>query len=424
VQDLVGVKLTYNAIAGGSAERLAALSDGVFAVAMTLLVLDVRAPAVEAIHSELDLRRALIALTPRLVMYVMTFLTLGIFWVGQQTQLNHLARSDRSLTWVHLWFLLAVSMTPFSTTLLAQFTRYRSALLIYWANIALLGLTLFLSWQCAMRAKLIKPEVSQQTSEAIKRRIVIAQCWYVVGAALCAIDTYWSIGWIVTIQLFYAIAPRLPRRRKAATSALAVAIAVTLAVTFAAPVRAQEEAPISLGLVIDNSGGMRDQRKAMLDAVQTVFDLSNPPDEFFVMEFSDQVYLDQAFTSDPNKIGEALDKAEFHSFARIGSALTLALDYAKQRHKNAKTALLLITRGDDDPNRQAVNDLTRKAREDGIPIYCVGLLQGEDSGLRKEARRLLDALAKDSGGIAYYPNGSGEEDQMVHQLLRQLRGLP
>ncbi len=416
------MRLTYNAIAGGSAERLAALSDGVFAVAMTLLVLDVRAPAVEAIHSELDLRRALIALTPRLVMYVMTFLTLGIFWVGQQTQLNHLARSDRSLTWVHLWFLLAVSMTPFSTTLLAQFTRYRSALLIYWGNIALLGLTLFLSWQCAMRAKLIKPEVSQQTSDAIKRRIVIAQCWYVVGAALCAIDTYWSIGWIVTIQLFYAIAPRLPRRRKAVATALAVTLAVTLAVAFTAPVCAQAEAPISLGLVIDHSGGMRAQRKAMLDATQTVLDLSNPPDEFFVVGFSDQVFLDQGFTSDPKKIGQALDKSESRSFARIGNALGLALDYAKQHHKNAKTALLLITRGDDDPNSQTVNELTHRAREDGVPIYCFGFLQGEDSSLRREARRLLDTFAKDSGGAAYYPNGSGEVDQMIHLFFRQLRG--
>lgn len=298
------MRLTYNAIAGGSAERLAALSDGVFAVAMTLLVLDIRAPAVEAIHNELDLRRALVALTPRLVMYVMTFLTLGIFWVGQQTQLNHLARSDRSLTWIHLWFLLAVCMTPFSTTLLAEFTRYRSALLIYWANIALMGLTLFLSWQCAMRSKLVKPEVSRQTSDSIKRRILVAQCWYVVGASLCAINTYWSIGWIVTIQLFYAIAPRLPRRAKATAALLAVALTVAVAV----PACAQQEAPISIGFVIDNSGAMRDQRRLLLDAVNTVLDASNPPDEFSVLGFNDKAYLDQEFTSDPKKIGQPLDK--------------------------------------------------------------------------------------------------------------------
>jgi len=89
---------SYNRIAGQSVERLAALSDGIFAVAMTLLVLDLRAPAAEAVHDERDLWRALVALSPRLVMYTMSFLTLGIFWVGQQTQLNHLARSDRSLS--------------------------------------------------------------------------------------------------------------------------------------------------------------------------------------------------------------------------------------------------------------------------------------------------------------------------------------
>ena len=82
--------------------RLAALSDGIFAVAMTLLVLDLRAPAAEAIHSEHELWRTLVA--PRLVMYLMSFMTLGIFWLGQYTQLNHLQRSSRSLTWIHLAF--------------------------------------------------------------------------------------------------------------------------------------------------------------------------------------------------------------------------------------------------------------------------------------------------------------------------------
>ena len=106
------MKSAYNRIAGQSVERLAALSDGVFAVAMTLLVLDLRAPALQRIHSEHELSHALLSLSPQLLMYVMTFLTLGIFWVGQQTQLNHLARSDRSLAWIHILFLFAVSIAP------------------------------------------------------------------------------------------------------------------------------------------------------------------------------------------------------------------------------------------------------------------------------------------------------------------------
>jgi uncharacterized membrane protein len=106
------VRSLYNRIAGQNLERLAALSDGVFAVAMTLLVLDLRAPAAEAIHSEHDLLTALIALAPRLVTYLMSFLTLGIFWLGQQTQLDRLARSDRDLTWIHIAFLCAVTLVP------------------------------------------------------------------------------------------------------------------------------------------------------------------------------------------------------------------------------------------------------------------------------------------------------------------------
>src|ERR1700684_1893584 len=133
---------SYNRIAGQSVERLAALSDGIFAVGMTLLVLDLHVPLREAIHSEHDLLQGVAALAPRLLMYMMSFLTLGIFWVGQQSQLNHLERSDRSLSWLHMAFLFFVSMTPFSTTLLAEFSAYRIALLVYWLNILMLGAAL------------------------------------------------------------------------------------------------------------------------------------------------------------------------------------------------------------------------------------------------------------------------------------------
>ncbi len=202
----------YNQVAGQSVERLAALSDGVFAVAMTLLVLDLHAPAVEAIHSEQGLWDALLALGPRLLMFAMSFLTLGLFWVGQQTQLNHLERSERSLSWLHLVFLFAVSLTPFSTSLLAEFLQYHVALLAYWLNILFLGATLFFSWTCAIGNGLIDGDLPAATISAIRRRILIAQTFYAFGAALCLIDTYWSIGFIVTVQLCYALGLRWPRR--------------------------------------------------------------------------------------------------------------------------------------------------------------------------------------------------------------------
>ena len=203
---------SYNRIAGQNAERLAALSDGVFAVAMTLLVLDLHAPAAEAIHSEHELWRALVPLAPQLFMYMMSFMTLGIFWVGQQTQLNHLRRSGRNLTWIHLGFLLVVTMTPFSTSLLAEHTEYRLALLVYWLNIFLLGAMLYWSWVCAIGSGLVKEDMPAHVSDAIKRRILIAQSLYAFGALLCFFNTYWSIAFIVLVQLNYVIAPRFGKR--------------------------------------------------------------------------------------------------------------------------------------------------------------------------------------------------------------------
>jgi uncharacterized membrane protein len=199
----------YNAIAGQSVERLAALSDGVFAVAMTLLVLDLRVPVREAIHGDQDLWRALLALFPQIVTYLMSFLTLGIFWIGQQTQLNHLSRSDRSLSWIHLFFLFSVTLVPFSTRLLSEFISFRTALIVYWLNILLLGVTLYLSWLCASTTGLVSADMPSDVPTAIKRRIIVAQALYAFGALLCVFSTYWSMAFIVLVQLNYAIAPKI-----------------------------------------------------------------------------------------------------------------------------------------------------------------------------------------------------------------------
>ncbi len=198
----------YNAIAGQSVERLAALSDGLFAVAMTLLVLDLKVPAADAIASDRALLAALGVLAPRLVVYLMSFLTLGIFWVGQQVQLSHFARGDRHLTWIHLVFLFAISLMPFSTSLMAEFITLRTALLLYWLNIVALGGLLYASWRYAMHAGLIEADVSDVIDRSVERRIYIAQALYAVGASLCLFSTYWSIGFIILVQMVYVVGPR------------------------------------------------------------------------------------------------------------------------------------------------------------------------------------------------------------------------
>jgi uncharacterized membrane protein len=144
----------------------------------------------------------------------MSFLTLGIFWAGQQTQLNHLAEGSRDLTWIHLGFLFTITVLPLSTRLLAEFITYRGALLIYWLNILAPGLMLYWSWKYATRAGLVKEDTPYEVSASICKRIVIAQSLYAAGAALCVIDTWVSIAAIVLVQLNYVLAPRWGRQQK------------------------------------------------------------------------------------------------------------------------------------------------------------------------------------------------------------------
>lgn len=199
----------YDQIAGKSVERLAAISDGIFAVAMTLLVLDLKDPARELIHQERDLVQALISMFPQFVTYLLSFLTLAIIWNGQQAQLNVFSKTNRSLTYIHMAFLFTVSMMPFSTRLLSEYIGFRTALLCYWFNIFLLGFTLFWSWIYASRTGLIKEETPAGVRKAILRRVIGAQALYAIGASLCVVNTYVSIAVIILFQLNFAIAPKI-----------------------------------------------------------------------------------------------------------------------------------------------------------------------------------------------------------------------
>jgi uncharacterized membrane protein len=204
---------TYNEIAGQSAERLAALSDGVFAIAMTLLVLDLRVPHAVLVLGEGDLfRHVFVALAPRFVPYLLSFVSLGIYWVAQQTQLNHFTKTDRNLTWIQLGFLLGVTLIPFSTVVLAEYIGYRLAVVTYWLNLLLLGGTLLVSIRYAARAGLLKELVTPELRAAHERRIIRYQTGYAVGAALCYVSSYLSIAVIILLQLSAVFNPRVVRR--------------------------------------------------------------------------------------------------------------------------------------------------------------------------------------------------------------------
>src|SRR5258708_6543083 len=131
----------------------------------------------------------------------MNLFMLGVFWVGQQSQLNLLAQSDRKFTWIHLVFLLVVSLMPFSTALLASFITYRLAFVVYWLNILFPGIMLFVSVQYAWRAGLVKENTTTEIRSAHERRIIISQALYAFCALLCIVNTYLSVACIILMQL-------------------------------------------------------------------------------------------------------------------------------------------------------------------------------------------------------------------------------
>jgi uncharacterized membrane protein len=209
----------YPQIAGQSVSRLEAISDGIFAVAMTLLVLDLAIKGTTVPHgqhplwtpgafgSEREALKELRGLAPKVVPYVMSFMTLGIFWVGQQTQLNHLERANRQLTYIHLTFLSAVTLMPFSTRFLSAYLTYRIPFLVYWLNLLLAGWLLFASLVYAGRNGLFKAEATAEIRASLRRRIYVYQSCYLVALSLSVINTYVSLGVFVAVQLIAIISP-------------------------------------------------------------------------------------------------------------------------------------------------------------------------------------------------------------------------
>lgn len=211
-----GPRRVFNQFAGTSIDRLAGISDGIFSVGMTLLVLGLAVkPLRGAATTNSELWTALTNLGPNVLVYVMSFMTLGIFWVGQSTQIGHLARSNRHYVWIHLVFLLAVTVVPFSTALLAAFPTLQVALVEYWLNIVVLGGILFAALEYAVRAHLFQESEEPELVRLMRGRILIAQSLYAVATAMSLFFSTWvSIALIVLIQLNYVIAPRIPILRR------------------------------------------------------------------------------------------------------------------------------------------------------------------------------------------------------------------
>jgi uncharacterized membrane protein len=175
----------YNALSGRDLERVLVLVDGVFAIVMTLLVLDLRLPDLEATTSR-ELWDQLTDLGPQLAAYALSFSMLGTFWLAEHTLLGHVRASDRTLAWTVITFLFFVTTLPFTAATLADHVDLRLAVWLYWLNLLLLGLCL--GWQLLHATRVGALDRDDQAVSLIWRRLLLAQTLYAVGALLTVVD--------------------------------------------------------------------------------------------------------------------------------------------------------------------------------------------------------------------------------------------
>src|SRR5579884_530830 len=185
----------------------------------------------------------------------------------------------------------------------------------------------------------------------------------------------------------------------------------------------REDVPISLGIIIDNSGSMRPRRSRVERASLDLVRASNPQDEVFVVNFNDEAYLDVPFTSDIKKMEEGIARIDSRGGTALRDSIRMSMDYLKKEGKKDKKVLLVVTDGADTASndRDTLEKLVEKAHKDEILIYAIGLLNEEEPHEAKKAKRVLNALTTASGGIAFYPKQDSDVDQLALEVAHDIR---
>lgn len=181
----------------------------------------------------------------------------------------------------------------------------------------------------------------------------------------------------------------------------------------------REDIPVAVGIVIDNSGSMRDKRPAVNQAALNFVRSSNPQDEVFVVNFNDEYYLDQDFTSTVPKLKDALEKIEARGGTALYDALVASADHLKKNARLEKKVLLVVTDGEDNASRESLEQAVRRLQaENGPTVYTIGLLGGER---QRRARRALATVAEDTGGVAFFPKDLSEVDSITQEVAHDIR---
>jgi uncharacterized membrane protein len=201
-------------IAGLSVNRVEALADGIFAVAMTILVLDLHVPDLAHDAPDLLVQQQLAALLPRAVAYVSGFVVLGTMWVGHHIHMHFIRRVDRTLLWINLLFLLSVTFIPFAVAVIGAFGPRKVPCLLYGADLMIAATSLIAQWHYAAggQRRLARSDLTHAEYSALLGRVVLGLCGYGFGMALALVWPAASLVCYAAIAILYMIPGRIDRQ--------------------------------------------------------------------------------------------------------------------------------------------------------------------------------------------------------------------
>jgi Ca-activated chloride channel family protein len=184
----------------------------------------------------------------------------------------------------------------------------------------------------------------------------------------------------------------------------------------------REDVPVSMGLIVDNSGSMRDKREKVKEAALALVKDSNPQDEVFVVNFNDEAFLDtKDFTSNIKDMEEALSKIDSRGGTAMRDAIRMSIDEAKEKGKRDKKVLVVVTDGNDNSSLISLENLVRASQQSGIIVYTIGLLSEEEHREASRAKRALAMVSNATGGQSYFPKDLADVTKIAHQVAHDIR---
>ena len=182
-----------------------------------------------------------------------------------------------------------------------------------------------------------------------------------------------------------------------------------------------EDVPVSLGIIIDDSGSMMAKRTRVEAAALAMVRESNPQDEVSIVNFNDDAYLDVPFTSNVHKMEQGLARIDSRGGTAMRDAVNMSLDYMKSDAKKDKRVLMVITDGNDNESAISLERVVARANQSDTLVYAIGLFTEEDKHEASKAKRALRELTSATGGVAFYPKDVNGVKALAVQIAHDIR---